>query len=270
MRKKRLFVFLFAIFAIFVLGFLIVNNFGRTGLASLTVNSNPSMEVFVDGKDVGKSSYTLTHVVGQVVLKLGSYETTLDLHPGIKTIVDRDFASDGVISSGEILSLESSGEAMGSAAFVSEPIGASVFIDDIFKGNAPLEINNLASKIYKVTVKADGYSDRSFKIESKDNYKLTVDVDLARSVSNQVQTSPEVSALSPRQMIKILSTPNGFLRVRNSPTTGSLEIGEVHTGESYALLSTDKDSGWFEIAFSATATSSGWISNTYAALVKPN
>lgn len=75
--------------------------------------------------------------------------------------------------------------------------------------------------------------------------------------------TPTPMSLLPKPYVTILDTPTGFLRVRNSPSLGGTEIGQVKPGQSFPLL--DKSSaGWYQIGIQLDATSSGWISSQYA------
>ena len=60
--------------------------------------------------------------------------------------------------------------------------------------------------------------------------------------------------------VQILSTPTGFLRVRQDSSVAGLEIAQVKPGESYELI--DEKTGWFEIKL--TDGKLGWISSSYA------
>ena len=66
--------------------------------------------------------------------------------------------------------------------------------------------------------------------------------------------------------IKILSTPNNFLRVRGKPSTTSEEIGRVNSGEKYLYVETDEQSGWFKIEYEEGEQ--GWVSDEYAEMIE--
>ncbi len=91
-------------------------------------------------------------------------------------------------------------------------------------------------------------------------------VDLSSAASSIANTNKSVSNIKPELnsvVVEILSTPNGFLRVRSEPNTSSNEVAEVHQGEKYKFIKTDFKTGWYDIELSASM--SGWISNVYAA-----
>lgn len=66
--------------------------------------------------------------------------------------------------------------------------------------------------------------------------------------------------------IEILSTPTGWLRVRESPSTSAKEIGRLNKGEIVYLLGTS--GSWYKIK-SLDGTLSGFISATYGKIIKP-
>lgn len=76
-------------------------------------------------------------------------------------------------------------------------------------------------------------------------------------------TSTEVIAPAPVvQMVEILTTPTGYLNVRQGPGTNTAKVGQVTPGQSYELLSEDAAAGWYQIKVSATL--SGWVTKQYA------
>ena len=68
------------------------------------------------------------------------------------------------------------------------------------------------------------------------------------------------AATSPQEMIEILATPNGWLRVRQGPGTSYPEIAKVNSGEEFPLL--EEKEGWFKLKLSEEQE--GWVSGQYA------
>ncbi len=60
--------------------------------------------------------------------------------------------------------------------------------------------------------------------------------------------------------VKILETPNGFLNVRSGPGTNHSIIQKVNPGQTFTLVSEEKD--WYKILLNASK--SGWIFSQYA------
>lgn len=260
-RKKRIIILIVIVFAVLLLVYVIFNRLlNRNRLAGLKINSNEDVPIFVDNEQVGTRLYDGTRKPGKVNIKIGDYETRVDLAPQIKTIINRNFYNAG--SYGETLSFDETGLSSTSLAVISKPIGASVFVDNKFYGLTPLDVNDLIEGKHKLDVLIDGYDNDSFFINLANKYKLTAFVDLQiKALQSQSQNSPKEDKTE--VFIKILSTPNGFLRVRRDPGIVSTEIGKVHDGEKYKFLDQDKQTGWFKIQFDASW--SGWISDTYAA-----
>jgi uncharacterized protein YgiM (DUF1202 family) len=73
---------------------------------------------------------------------------------------------------------------------------------------------------------------------------------------------------SESEFVEILSTPTGFLRVREEPSSLGKEIGQVEPGKNYVLVETDEKTGWFKIEYLPAQAGEdgkvGWISNQYA------
>lgn len=254
MKVRKLIIVLVVFIIIGGFLFLIISGVGKPKIASLMVESNLITSVYVDGKKVGETPYTGTYDAREVVVGVGNYETRVNLEPGIKTVIERDFTANN--SSGEIISFEKSGGNETSLAVVTNPDLATVNLDNISRGVAPLKIDGLTAGTHNLSISINGYKLRNFSINLVPGYKLVTVVDLA-------QTSVKKIDLIPNQVfIQILDTPNGFLRVRNQPTTATDEIGQVRPGEKYQLIKTDSKTGWYDIQL--TATSSGWVSNTYA------
>lgn len=65
--------------------------------------------------------------------------------------------------------------------------------------------------------------------------------------------------------VRILPTGLGWLRVREQPSTGSLEIARVDVGQEYTLLEDGED--WVRIKVSDTVE--GWVSKTYTETISP-
>lgn len=267
MKTKRILFFIIAILLVTGFAYLIINNFGRGQLASLEVNSNTTLPVYVDGKQVGQTPYTGIFSPKEVTLKIGNYETQIDLQPQIKTVVTRNFDKDMQTSSGEILSFQKNDLSYPTLAVISNPDSVNVNVDGVQKGITPVNINETNAGIHKLDLEDNGYISVDLSLHLVNGYKLTAVIDLT-PVETQKQVTPTDNLKI--AMVQILATPNGFLRVREEPTTTSTEIGQVHTGETYQLIKTDKQTGWYDIQLTASASGklaqSGWITNVYAGL----
>jgi hypothetical protein len=262
MKLKRFLILIFVFLLIGVGGFFLVNNFGRAGIASLEVNSNAKLPIFINGEKTGTGSFTGTYDPKLVTVQVGNYETQVQLQNGVRTIIDREFSVDGQQSSGEVVSFQPTGLPNGTVAVVSAPTEAEIVIDNIPRGETPLNISGLTSGNHQFLVSANNYTSRKFSINVVKGYKLIAAIDLSPTAPENTKNTDTKTELN-QAFVEILSTPNDFLRVHEKPTIASNEIARVHTGEKYQLITTDKASGWYNIQL--TASASGWISNTYAA-----
>jgi len=246
------------------------------------VETTPPASVYINGVQVGRTPYKETRKPGDVVLKLipdsfeiplTPYETRINLVSGVETVVRRQFAESEEASGGEVISFEKLTKGNTSLAIVTIPDSAQVDIDGQNKGYAPYKTSTLAAGEHLLTVAASGYLEKEIKVRTYDGYQLTALVKL--TPSQEVEGEEQASATEEEekdeektQMVEILSTPVGFLRVREEPSTLSKEVGRVKPGEKYNLLEEDSVSGWFKIALDdenqGQPAQAGWISNQYA------
>ncbi|OGM14210.1 hypothetical protein A3D84_03875 [Candidatus Woesebacteria bacterium RIFCSPHIGHO2_02_FULL_42_20] len=249
--------------------------------AALLVESSPNSTAFVNGEQVGRTPYEGEFSAGEVVIKLipdsfesplAPYQSTVDLVAGIKTVVRRSFGDTDDTSAGEVVSFERIGGDKASLSVISIPDGAQVSLDSQTRGRTPIKITDLETKEYHLEVAADGYQKRDFVVKAVSGYLLTAEVKLAAQPGNvEGVTTPEVPEEPTEETVekvKILTTPTGFLRVRQEPTTQSVELGQVVPGEEYILLAIDEKSGWFKIEYETDKE--GWVTNQYARKVENN
>ncbi len=275
MKKKKFFIVVLVFILVGGFLFLIISGLGKPKLAGLMVQSNSVSSIFLDGKKVGVTPYNGTFNSGEVAIQIENYQAKINLEAGIKTVIERakinleagiktvierDFDISKNSSSGEIISFEKIGGSETSLAVVTDPDSAVVNLDNISRGAAPLKIDGLTAGTHSLSISINGYTTRNFSINLIAGYKLIAAVDLSPVAPKTVPEQKQNNAT--QVFVKILDTPNGFLRVRSDPTTASFEIAQVHAEEKYELIKIDPISGWYDIRL--TATSSGWISNTYA------
>src|SRR5260221_1050135 len=260
MKKKKFFIVVLVFILVGGFLFLIISGLGKPKLAGLMVQSNSVSSIFLDGKKVGVTPYNGTFNSGEVAIQIESYQAKINLEAGIKTVIERDFDISKNSSSGEIISFEKIGGSETSLAVVTDPDSAVVNLDNISRGAAPLKVDGLTAGTHSLSISINGYTTRNFSINLIAGYKLIAAVDLSPVAPKTVPEQKQNNAT--QVFVKILDTPNGFLRVRSDPTTASFEIAQVHAEEKYELIKIDPISGWYDIRL--TATSSGWISNTYA------
>lgn len=252
----------------------------RSQKGALQVTTAPKSKVYLDGELVGETPLCLCESsemvsVGEYTLKLvptesglSEFQEKITISESVLTVVDRKFAKNS-LSEGYYISLTPlPDETQSELVVVSLPEGATVLLDNIELGKAPLSSKNPTESDHVLKVKKTGYKEKSVKIRTPLGYKLTVAVYLSTvdtlggdlfseaSPSANISLSPTPS-LSGKTVV-ILDTPTGFLRVRDS-INGS-EIAQVEPGETYEYV--DEQQGWLQIKLSDETT--GWISSQYA------
>jgi hypothetical protein len=253
----------------FLIGYLNPQN------AGLSIGTTPISTVYIDGTLMGKTPYELVRKPGEIEVKLVpeitdkqlvSYEVKVKLNSGIRTIITREFGETDENSSGSVISFEKTGGDEAQIAVVSIPDEASVAIDGLARGFSPIKISSLIPGEHQLVISKTGCQEKTLSVKTIAGYKLTAIVKLA--VSQEAPKEETPAEIKKPVMVEILSTPNGFLRVRSAASVNSSEVARVNPGDQFLLIQEDSESGWFEIEYqSETATSSaklGWVSNQYS------
>jgi len=278
--------------------------FNKQQYGALSVSSGQNASLQIDGKDVGSTPYKEDKLLaGQATIRLvpqdsslKAWEGVVDVNPGARTLVTRELASTADKESGEILSMEKTGQAIASTTIVSDPDGAMVKLDGEALGPTPLEKSPLSEGDHELIISAPGYVERVVRFKSQNGYKVQITVDLKKvdlpivmepeestssaTPSGTLTPSPKVSTTptpkvtgsattsptptkassSGKQMVKILTTPTGWLRVRSEASVNSEEVARVNPGETYELL--DESSGWYQVDLGDGKK--GWVAGQYA------
>lgn len=268
MRRVLLSTLLFlSVFSIFLqLGAPYIKDvLGKGAKSGIRVESNKSVQVFINNEEKGQAPYqddTLKPGDYLVSLKDSSeasssgstfWEGYAKLNEGTLTIVIRDLADKKETSSGEIISLEK-----GSGAVItSSPQGAEVFIDGALQGRTPLALPDLVEGEHQFIISKENFLKRSIRSKVINGLSLNLSVDLAISEPDltQLPTTP----ISSTQEVTIKSTPTGFLRVRETPSPNGKEIGQVKPKETYVLL--EETPSWVRIRLKDSKE--GWVSSSY-------
>lgn len=222
----------------------IVDSLKLQGRAGLKITTLPEAKVFINGLEVGQTPYQNENLEVKeypVVLvgENGSWQGKIKLTSGTLSVINREIAPDQASSSGEILILES-GKGM---TVVSNPEGAQVEIDGKNYGKTPLKIVDLEPGEHNFMIFSEGYLKRSIRAKLPENMHLFLDVDLA--VSEMVINDPVVPTTIPSRTVIVGQTPNGFLRVRNRPSTTGSEITRVTFGTKLEVI--EELSGWYKV-----------------------
>lgn len=244
-------------------------SFFKPRKAGIRIETTPAAAVFIDGVRVGKTPYEATRNSGEIDLKLvpestdtgpTEFETKILLSSGIKTIVKRTFAKTFEASFGEIVSFEKTG-GKASIAVVSDPDSAQVSIDGKAYGFTSFKTSSVTIAQHQIVISAPGYLEATMAVQPVAGYKLTIIAKLAQGAT-PVQTPSPTPTSKLKQMVEILTTPSGFLRVRESANTNSEELARVKPKDKFVLLEEDLKTGWYKIEYEEGKE--GWVSGEYA------
>ena len=242
--------------------------------AAIFVETVPASSVFIDGEQVGRTPYEATLDAKEVVIKLipesfdkplVPFETKVSLAPGIKTIVTRNFGETNESASGEILSFEKIAKKEMSLVVVTLPDSTQISLDGQIMGFAPYKTSSITAGEHQLIVSTPGFEEKILQIKTIEGFKLTAVVQL-KADPETIELEEEVEE-TVEEMVKILSTPTGFLRVRSEPSVLGKEIGRVEPGETHLLIEKDSETGWFKISIGEDEE--GWVSGRYVEEVDP-
>ena len=230
--------------------------------SGVEIISSPIAKVYLNGKESGMTPYKNNSLKpGNIEIKLedggNSWEREIRLENNVTTVINWNLGK--VDNSGYILSMEKSGE-NGSILINSSPGGAMIFVDGEVKASSPAKIENLDEGDKKISLRYPGFKNINLIVKMVSNYQIIIDAKLEKEEvvkNNEVQNQTPVKQIVP--MVKIRDTETGWLRVRNLPNSGGIEVGRIKPGESYELLEENTD--WYQIKFDSK---NGWIFAKYA------
>ncbi|HBP51615.1 TPA: hypothetical protein DD455_04780 [Candidatus Shapirobacteria bacterium] len=105
-----------------------------------------------------------------------------------------------------------------------------------------------------------GYKSINLIVRVVKGYQLLIDAKLERE--KKIETAITISPTPTRILgpkIRIKETETGWLRVRETASNGSLEVGRANPGETYEFVS--EESGWYQIVYKGK---NAWVSAKYA------
>jgi len=254
--------------------FFLVGYFNR-GNAGILVESTPGSNVYIAGEQVGRTPYEANLSPGEIVVKLipdaadralAPFETKVTLSPGIKTIIRREFGETEEASAGEIVSFEKVGDKEVSISVVSVPNSAQITIDGAVRGFAPYKTTSISPGEHSLVVSSQGYIDRTITVKAASGYRLTAVVKLKPSGESLPEEKVEGEEVEKKIMVEILTTPTGFLRVREEASTLAKELTQVKPGERFPFLEEDTQDNWFKIEYEEGKE--GWVTGQYTKKVE--
>lgn len=231
---------------------------GTTKPAALQITSTPEASVFLDGKHVGKSPFFSDQLKSkEYLVKLSSGEASyvekVTLSQSTLTVINRELNNNFMAQSGEILALQKGSKGL---FITSMPDEANISMDGQSQGKTPKKIDNVEDGDHKIVISKQGYLDREFVVKTTSEYQLLADVTLASEIAKG-ELATAAPLIEPAK-VEVLTTPQGFLRVRKEASTSSPEIGRVKDGDKLELI--QETPGWTEIKFDGKQ---GWVSSQY-------
>lgn len=276
--RQFLFIVTPIILAVFTFtGFSFFLSQNGSGRGALQVTSVPLSNVYLNGKFIGKTPLCKCEgkdllPTGEYTLKLipfvgdniDAYEQRVTITKSILTVVDRTFGT-GSLSSGFTITLTPVTDKNMTELFVSSfPSGASVSIDQNDSGTTPLLLKSITPSDHDIIVTKSGYKTKTVHIQTHPGYQLNAVVYLGLLPPDSSSSSAALDnqPLTPqqKQIVRILNTPTGFLRVRTEPSLTGSEAAQVKPGETFEM--TDEQDGWYQIKL--PNGDFGWVSNDYA------
>lgn len=249
--------------------------------AALQIKTEPSANVFIDGKLLGKTpyqaddwkdgEYSIKLIPESTTTPMVSWEGKVRLSGGVLTLIERQFGTTEALSSGQILSLEKIKDKKAALTIIADPDGALVHVDGEAKGFTPINLDEVGEGDHQISLSKEGFVEKALEARAVAGYKLIVNVKLAQeadevsTASDSAEPSEESGSGSSETTgttgeVEIKETPTGWLRVRKGPSTATAEVTKVNPGEKYPLL--DEESGWYKIQLEDEQE--GWIASQYA------
>lgn len=173
---------------VFFGGELIRNITGIGGKSGLEVSvTNGDAQILINDKIVGNTPYESKDVKsGTNVITLRNetrqYQTEIKFLPSKKDVIYtvgiiRDLGVSDIFSSGQELWFDKEGSE-NTIRVVSEPSGASVFIDGVEVGNTPFSSAAITNGDYELKLTSPGYESSSVRINVQKDYTLNISIKL--------------------------------------------------------------------------------------------
>ncbi len=229
--------------------------------AALQVTSTPEASVFLDGKLLGKTPFYSDQLkAGSYTIKVtvsdANYVDKITLSDSTLTVINRDLASNFLAQAGENLSLIPGQKGL---FVISWPTDADITIDGKYIGKTPYLVKDLNQGDHKVLISKTGFVSREFTIKSSQKYQLLANITLASQIAKGIGIKSTQQTQAQVKQVQVLTTPQGFLKVRGEPDLSSAEIGRVNTGDTLEVI--QETEGWLQVKFEGKL---GWISAQYA------
>ena len=261
--------------------------------AGIQVTANPQANIFLDNKSLGQTPVyqeglkpgTYTIKIAASDQTLSAWEGKITLNAGALTVIDRQLAADPAKSFGYTLTFEAlANKTATEVNLVSFPDTVSVMVDGAPVGFTPFKSDSTSAGGHTFTLTSPGYQDQVIKASVRAGNRLVINVQLGAQtiVPTPAPTpiatpsaTPKISNVEitplPKQAtnsavlkpyVEILSTPTGFLRVRDSASASGTEVAKVNPADRFPYISTS--GSWYQIEY--LTGKKGYVSATYAKL----
>jgi len=241
--------------------------------SAVEIMSNVTAKVFINGKEAGVTPYKNSSLVpGEIEIKMEAEGQTwtrkLMLHNNVNTVVDWEFGKSEEQSGGYILYMEKTGDGKKAGIMISgSPDKSSVHIDGEVKGFTPMRLDDIGQGDRQVSITYPAYKGLNVFVKAIKGYQLVIEANLA-SQKEQLEiteepTPTDTAEITIKKRILIKETETGWLRVREQPNSGSIEVKKVNPGEKYDLL--EEQEGWYKIDLGNGK--SGWVNAKYAEII---
>ncbi len=230
--------------------------------SGIKITSQPEAEVLINGHQVGTTPFSSENLSpGDYQVKLVKenliWQSNVKLTAGTITAITRDLSAKPDASAGEVVTLFP-GQGL---VVLSNPPTAEVSLDNQVKGLTPLTLDDISIGEHNIIIKHIGFVARSIRMVLPDKVQMVINADLAGSDESLDVSIPKVIVLP---KVVVLSTPTGFLRVRDKPNLGGIEVARVNPGDTLDLLEEDKTSGWDKVRL--PDNKEGYVSSSYVQL----
>lgn len=151
------------------------------GTGSVTVETVPAaLEIFVNGKTVGKSPVTVS-------LAAGSYQVRLGASESARTVTIPVTAGASVIQHYELAAAVSAPSPIGTVRIQTEPAKLMVMLDGVERGVSPLTLDDVAPGDHSISVKGEqGLVERTVHVGAGETTSVIIASAQARPDANAV------------------------------------------------------------------------------------
>jgi hypothetical protein len=155
--------------------------------AGIKVLATPASEVFINNTSYGLSPVSKVFPPGEVTVRVGTYTSTVQLNPGVYTVVRRDLKHQ---AAGELLTLRPNQTLASTFSLASSvPNLVSVTMDGHYLGLTPLTKIPISVGPHTFIVSSLGFKTLQFQAQAYPGYDLEVNIKLSQ-LSSEPNTTP--------------------------------------------------------------------------------